>query len=130
MTGHGPNADVSREAHRRVEALDERGTVELVDLVTGEAGRGHGPDPDTFTAAPVIDVGAVHASGLHHPQPQRLPLEQAAYDPTGLPTEGGAEDDVDAELADQPSDPEPLSAGVEVNLGVAGTVGPLQGDRQ
>jgi len=120
----------AEHAHGRVEAFDERGTVELIDLVTGEAGRGHGPDPDTFTAAPVIDVGAVHAGRFHRPQPQRLRLEQATYDPTGLPTEGDTEDDVDAQLADQPGDPEYLPARVEVHLRVAGTAGSFQGNGQ
>jgi hypothetical protein len=98
--------------------FDERGAVEVVDLVAAEPVRRHRRHLVALAAAAIVHVGAV-APGGDADDRQAHVDHQPAQDRTGLATERGAHHHVDVEAGQQAGDPEPLATRVEVDLAVA-----------
>ena len=126
----GPVLGTGQHRDLGAQCFDERGAVEVVDVVAAERVGRHRRHLDARAAAAIVDVGPV-APGVDADDRQAHVDHQPAQDRPGLAPERGADHHVDVEAGQQPGDPEALAARVEVHLAVA-TIGarPLDRDRQ
>src|SRR5262249_53901426 len=76
-----------------------------------------------------MDVDAVGRGTLDVEKLDALPGDERPQDRARLAAEGAAQRNLGAQQGRHPGDPEPLSAGVQMDL-LAGRVGGLDGDRQ
>lgn len=103
---HGPGLHTGREGE----------AVELIEIVPGDplaAGLG---DALPLAAAAVVDVGAVVGGGVDGDKVDALVADQVPQQVAGLARQGGAQRHLGAERSEHPCLPDPLTAGVDVDL--------------